>query len=69
MNYCGRLLLFHSMTIDTFSLNVIGVSTKFISHVIVVQSSPIEQPSLRVWDRIPGHELLCETPSRNTFLL
>ena len=68
MNYCCRLLLFHSMTMDTFSLNVIGVSTKFISHVIVLQSSPIEQPSLRVWD-IPEHELICETPSCNRFLL
>ena len=40
----------------TFSLNVIGSSTKFILHVIVLQSSLIEQPSLSwVWD-IPEHE-------------
>ena len=40
----------------TFSLNVIGSSTKFILHVIVLQSSLIGQPSLSwVWD-IPEHE-------------
>ena len=40
----------------TFSFNVIGSSTKFILHVIVLQSSLIEQPSLSwVWD-IPEHE-------------
>ena len=40
----------------TFNLNVIGSSTKFILHVIVLQSSLIEQPSLSwVWDK-PEHE-------------
>ena len=46
---------FSVMTIDTLSLNVIGFSTKFILHVIVLQSSLIVQPSSSVWD-IPEHE-------------
>ena len=47
--------VFIEMTIDTLSLNVIGFSTKFILHVIVLQSSLIVQPSSSVWD-IPEHE-------------
>ena len=43
------------MTIDTLSLNVIGSLTKFILHVIVLQSSLIMQCSSSVWD-IPEHE-------------
>ena len=50
--FCGYL---QKMTIDTLSLNVIGFSTKFILHVIVLQSSLIVQPSSSVWD-IPEHE-------------
>ena len=49
------------MTIDTLSLNVIGFSTKFILHVIVLQSSLIVQPSSSVWD-IPEHE----APTKNS---
>ena len=51
------------MTVDTLSLNVIGFSTKFILHVIVLQSSLIVQPSSSVWD-IPEHE----SPAKYTLL-